>query len=351
MIPRREIVATLVAVAALACAAPAAAATPAGFLGMSAPRATPADFTAMAAGGVGTYRLLASWGAVQGTPGGAYDWRDVDRDVSAAAANGIQPLVTLYGSARFVSRDPRVAPIGTSAAQRGWKSFVAAAVARYGPGGELWSAHPELPYTPVRAWETWQEQNNSFFWRGRDPSPKRYAKLLRLTDAAVSEADPGAEVLVGGMHRKPLARGSIRGKTFLSRLYRTGVASRFDGVAAHPYDGRVSGVIRQVRGIRTVMDGAGDRAKPIWVTELGWSTKGPPGWALVTSKGGQARKLDSSLRKLIARRHRYRLRAVVWFSWRDHRDRQCRWCGGSGLLTRSGKPKPAWSRFARLAAN
>jgi hypothetical protein len=41
---------------------------------------------------------------------------------------------------------------------------------------------------------------------------------------------------------------------------------------------------------------------------------------------------------------------VIWFSWRDYRDRECRWCGGSGVLTSSGKPKPAWSRFSLLAA-
>jgi hypothetical protein len=201
----------------------------------------------------------------------------------------------------------------------------------------------------VRTWETWQEQNNSFFWHGQGPSPKEYAKLLRLTDSAVTETDPDADVLIGGMYRRPLPEQSIRARSFLSRLYRSGLGDRFDGVAVHPYDGDVSGVIRQVKGTRKVMKRGGDARKPMYVTEIGWSTDGPRGWALVTNRRGQAKKLDRAVGKLLAHRGKYGIATVIWYSWRDHQDNECKWCGGSGLLTRSGKPKPALSRFERLA--
>jgi len=334
----------------MALGSTASAAAPAGFLGMSAPRAKSGEFARMADGGVGTYRLVASWHGVQGSRDGPFHWGHIDREVSAAATNGIQPIITLFGSAPFVSSDPRVPPVGTAVAQRGWKRFVAAAVARYGPEGELWSERPELPYMPVRTWEVWQEQNATFFWHGRGgPSPRRYAKLVRLTDSAASELDPGAQLLVGGMFDDPSGRKSIAAKKYLQGVYKTGVASRFDGVGVHPYAKNVGGVMREIEQTRRVMDRRGDFAKLIWVTEIGWSTKGPRGWALVTSRGGQARKLESTFSKLIARRGRYGLRAVIWFSWRDYRDRECRWCGGSGVLTSSGKPKPAWSRFSSIA--
>jgi Glycosyl hydrolase catalytic core len=334
----------------LAPGAAAGASAPDGFFGVSAPRAKSSEFARMARGGVGSYRLVLHWRQTQNGGAHAFDWRSTDREIRNAAANGIQPLVVLYGSARFAARDPRKPPLGSAAARRGWKRFVAAAGSRYGQGGEFWAANPTLAPLPVRAWQVWSEQNADFFWHGPGPSPKRYATLLRLTDTAVDSVDPTAQVLLGGMFGNPVGAESIRMISFLRRLYRAGsLQKRFDGVAVHPYAEGVSGVSRQIEAARRVMIRSGDAATPVWITEIGWSTKGPRRVKLVTNRNGQARKLEAAFRMLVQRRSRYGLEAVIWYSWRDFPDRLCRWCGFSGLFTRSGKAKPAWFRYTRLA--
>ena len=221
---------------------------------------------------------------------------------------------------------------------------------RYGPDGEFWRLHPALPYTPVRTWQVWNEQNAAHFWHGSKPSPARYADLLRLTHDAITEVDPAAEIVLGGMYGYPNDRGSMKMRRYLRALYATGsVHGLFDGVALHPYARNVRAVKRQVTHARKIMNANGDAAKGIWVTEIGWATDGPRGWHLVTNRKGQARKLRRSFRMLLRKRASYGIRNVTWFSWRDFPKGVCRWCGASGLLSRSGKPKPAWFQYARLA--
>jgi polysaccharide biosynthesis protein PslG len=346
-----SLAAAAVLVAVLLAPGPAAGASvPDGFFGVSAPRAKSSEFARMARGGVGTYRMVLHWRRVQHGGPHAYDWSSADAEIENAAANGIQPLVVFYGSARFAAHDPRTPPLGSAAARRGWKRFVAAAVSRYGPEGEFWQANPALPELSVRAWQVWSEQNAEFFWHGPGPSPRRYARLVRLTDAAVAQIDPTAQVLLGGMFGAPSGADSIRMSSFLRRLYRAGsVRERFDGIAVHPYAKTIPGVARQIEAARAVMIRNGDATKPLWITEIGWSTDGPRGWMLVTNRKGQARKLEAAFRMLVQRRARYGIQAVIWFSWRDFPDRLCRWCGASGLFARAGKPKPAWFRFTRFA--
>ncbi len=318
------------------------------FLGVAAPRAKADEFARMARGGVGTYRVLIHWAQAQHSSSGPYDWKRVDEEIRNAAANGIQPLVVFYGSARFAARNPRRPPLDSNDERRGWKRFVRAAVERYGPEGAFWEANPDVSYKPVRVWQAWNEQNADHFWRS-GPSPKRYAKLVRLTDTAVEDIDPEAEVVLGGMFGNPTGSRSVKMKVFLRKLYRAGfVRERFDGVALHPYGRSIGEVMRQVGAARAIMNRNGDGAKGIWVTEIGWATDGPRGWDLVTSRKGQARKLTQAFQRLIGARGRYGLRGVIWFSWRDFKDTECRWCGKSGLFSRSGKPKPAWFQFTRF---
>jgi Glycosyl hydrolase catalytic core len=393
------LVAAGVLLAALsAAAAPAAAApVPPEFFGMSAVDAKNKDFPRMARGGIGTYRTVIPWiergsrstralplpdlpitpddpgeetdpddpaspgepdgsggSGGSGDPGGPgpsspYDWNYADTGIRKTAASGIEPLAVLYGSPPSVARNPRTPPLGSEQARQGWQGFVRAAVARYGPNGEFWRLHPTLPYKPVRVWQVWNEQNARFFWHGSKPSPSRYAELLRLTHDAISEVDPAAEVVLGGMYGYPNGRGSLKAKKFLRGLYRTGSQDLFDGVAVHPYSRSIRAVKRQITDARKIMNGNGEAAKGIWITEIGWSTAGPRKWQLVTSRKGQARKLRRAFRMLIRRRSAYGIRNVTWFSWRDFKDKVCRWCGASGLFNRAGKPKPAWFEYARLA--
>jgi hypothetical protein len=89
----------------------------------------------------------------------------------------------------------------------------------------------------------------------------------------------------------------------------------------------------------------------MFVTEFGWATAGTA--QVSTTREGQARRLRSAYRALLAERVRYRLAGAYWFNYRDRRPRNAEsgnWWGlYTGLFTRENNPKPAWAEFARFA--
>jgi polysaccharide biosynthesis protein PslG len=349
--PRRlgALAAGVLVAAILAWPADAGAArVPREFFGVSAVGPNASDFQRMGEARVGTYRVPVAWPSVQKRANRPFNWSGPDREIGEAAANGIQPLPVLYGSPRFAGRAALSPPLDSGRARKGWRSFVAAAVTRYGPGGEFWAENPHIPPKPVLEWQIWNEQNAQHFWR-RKPSPRRYTALLRLASTAIKGVDPSAQVVLGGMYGFPNGPRSIYLKDFLKGLYAVRSARKhFDAVAVHPYGGTLRLLRYQVQAARRIMDRNGDATVPIWVTETGWSTNGPRRWQLVTTPRGQAKLLQQSFGMLLRNRSRWGIERVVWFAWRDFEQDLCRWCGGAGLLNLNGDPKPAWSRFKRF---
>jgi hypothetical protein len=95
----------------------------------------------------------------------------------------------------------------------------------------------------------------------------------------------------------------------------------------------------------------GDGDIPIWVTEIGWASGGPPS-PFRAGAGGQAVRVGRAFRALAERRRELRVRGIVYFNWRDARP----YPGGSdffglhtGLLRIDGRPKPALAAFREAA--
>ena len=141
--------------------------------------------------------------------------------------------------------------------------FLRTLIGRYGPNGFLWQANPGVRKVPVRDWQIWNEPNLSNYF-SQQPFARPYARLLAASHKAVHAADRGARVVMAG-----LANYSWRE---LSKLYAAGVKGDFDVAAVHPFSGRPSNSVKITRLNREVMDRHGDRAKPIWLTELTWSS-------------------------------------------------------------------------------
>jgi hypothetical protein len=340
---------------ALAVALPAAdravAAPPERFFGVDPQGALEAsDYALMRETGVGTLRFELHWGAIDLLPpGGGYDWSSSDAIVARAAENGIRALPFVYGAPPWVSAsDP---PRGPEALAE-WRAFLAAAVHRYGPRGEFWSENPSLPRMPIRDWQIWNEQNSPTYWEPR-PDVGEYAKLLHAAHAAITERDPGARLILGGMFGTPFAglKPGIAAWDFLTRLYREpGARDDFDAVAPHPYAARFAGVRDQIDRFRRRMVRAGDGRAQLWITELGWASGGVP-HPLNPGRAGQARRLRRAFHYLIDRRRELRLANVTWYSWRDSAATDaglCVWCPESGLLDAGGAAKPSLDAFAEL---
>jgi hypothetical protein len=352
----------LCALIAIAAAANASADVPRSFYGVvTQSRLDREDFERMDAGNVGTVRVTLPWAEVDPTPVPEdYRWAAFDELVAQAARSGIELLPTVYTVPPWVSsldgcdKPPggpcSITPPESQVGLAAWRSFLGAAVRRYGPGGLFWALHPGLAPNPIRTWQIWNEQNSPGFIQPR-PDVDRYAALLGAASEAIRGQDPTAEIILGGMFRYPLGgrEGGIRATDYLQELYaQPGIEHAFDGVAIHPYAGRMSGVKRQVRRVTKAVQGAGDNQASFWITEVGWASGGKR-TPLNRGPDGQARRLAQAFRWFTRARTRLGLRAVLWYAWRDvpESDSRCQWCARSGLFPVGSleQPKPAWASF------
>lgn len=298
-------------------------------------------------GGASLVRTPLRWQDVEPSRNRGRDWDTMDLVVTRALRNGLSLLPVIVGSPGWAAPSPSEQPRSRGDLRR-FKQFVSAAVARYGPGGRLFSKNPLLPYRPITAWEVWNEPNLSLFWNG-DPDPREYAEFLQLTSTAIRRVDPGATVVLAGM---PEDAGRIPASEFLQQLYRVpDIDQAFDVVAAHPYEASVTGIKESLHRLRYTMDSNSDAETEIWITELGWASGGPPSNWHVTTRTGQAELFRQTFTMLAAEQARLRLGPVIWFDLRD-RERPAGardlWWYHTGFFERDGDPKPAWQAFVTL---
>jgi hypothetical protein len=213
----------------------------------------------------------------------------------------------------------------------------------------------------VAAYEIGDEEDTPAYWAGTVP---QYVALLRAGADAIRAVTPRAMVILGG-----LAGNDYR---YLQAVYAAGGRGAFDAVGVHTDDAcdvTSPTVYAFDRGTRTVnrwyflgftsvhavMAAHGDGAKPILMTEIGWSSTRSicrsGHWAgrkrAGVSAAMQAAFLTAAYRCLAEPRYGY-VRAALWFSLFD---------GGAGadaidhygLLTPGLRSKPAFAAF--LAAS
>ena len=340
-------------------AATGAAKAPASFYGV-VPQTTlgSSDLERMGNGKVGTLRSWVNWAAIDSEPGTAdNNWVSFDPIVLEAARNDVEVLPFIFGTPQWVAKELDNSNCGgakcsitapkSGAALDAWESFVGEAVDRYGPNGEFWAEHPKVPETPILAWQIWNEQNSKSFYAPK-PSPKGYAKLLAAAARAITSRDAGADVVLGGMAELAGSRKAIPGSKYLADLYRVkGAKKSFDAVAPHPYGASVAKVSSQVDLYRKAMKRGGDSGAGMYVTEIG-AGSASGGNPLNRGKKGQANLLKDIYKYFLKKRNAFNVATVNWFSWQDSPESICDWCKSSGLLTKSGKAKPAYKAFTKL---
>jgi hypothetical protein len=338
----------LILALALTAIAPSAAHAylPEGFIGVSPQGpSSSADFELMQDAGVTSVRLPLFWTVVQAKPPTVADadWTGFDREVRLAAESGITVMPFVWGSPEWAAAQVIDLPVKSSWQRWGWTKLLREAARRYGPNGSFWEENPELPFLPIRRWEIWNEENIVTF--ADEPDPVAFARLIRISGRALHHVDPGSKVIVGGLFGRPLqVPPNVASGDFLSRLYRArDVKPYFDGVALHPYVARARAMGAQLANLRRIMRDHNDAATPIYVTELGWGSRGGPSrWE--RGLQGQANQLSQAFAMLSAQRLRWGVAGVWWFTWSDEGG-ECVFCRSAGLLTEKRKAKPAWYRF------
>lgn len=190
---------------------------------------------------------------------------EFDKPIAQLESIGVKPIFVVTG-------DAAAPPVGAAAIDA-YVAWLQAAATRF--------------RGRVGAWEIWNEEDAPMWWAGSLPvdSPTRdasaYVQLLRPAYAAAKAADPTTPVVMGGLTGNDYK--------FVQSVYDNGGKGFFDVVASHtdtacninspykPYRDSPGGPIGQFaflgyRSIHDVMAANGDGAKPIWLTEFGWST-------------------------------------------------------------------------------
>jgi hypothetical protein len=305
--------------------------------------------------GVRWIREELDWTSAEPQPG-VFTWGEFDRLLQSAAAHRLRVLPLLLGTPGWAG--PR--SLGLPDDPRAFAAFAAAAAARYGPSGSFWHAHPELDSKLAPQWfELWNEPYTLSYSRG-GVDPARYAAMVLDAGRAGRAANPRTRWLMAADLEYKNSSGAR--VDWLAALYAAEpkLNAGFDGVAVHPYSfyspnagpdtADIDFRFDRVGAIEDELTAHGAGRKPMWITELGWSTCDlRPDCA---SAHDQAQWLADAFAKVRSTYASF-VRAVFVYHLIDFPDHaQSDPAGRFGLLSVDGSHKPAWSVVnaeARLA--
>ena len=201
-------------------------------------------FSMMREAGLECVRTDLGWRICQPKPDAPPDFSHYDKLFAAAEAEGVAVLPILDWPPSWAK------PVMEHLDE--WRAFVRAAAEHY--------------KGRVVAWEVWNEPNLKYFW-GAAPNAAEYVKMLRVASEELRAVDPGTPICSGGL------AGADSG--YLEALYAAGGKDLFDIFAVHPYchPQPPEFFLDEALGrMRRIMAAHGDAEKPIWITEMGWST-------------------------------------------------------------------------------
>jgi hypothetical protein len=293
--------------------------------------------------GIRWVRLNWSWKDMQPEEG-AFNFRQFDMVATAAAEHDIQLLPILTAIPAWASTAPAelIAERGSLAPvdryrprdMDEWINYVRVSVERYdGDGVNDAPGSPRFAY-----WEVWNEPNLSLFWPPQ-PDAAEYLGLLRATYEAVREADPTAQVVLGGLSGSGV---NGEGTGYLQQLYGLGGADYFDVVSVHLYMHPTLEVERfqnALAGTRRVMDENGDEDVPIWLTEVGWSDA-PEAW-------GQPTASQEEIAAFLTDVYTAPLPVdkIFWYNFRNTFDNSPDVEHNFGLVTNDFRPKASYEAY------
>lgn len=237
----------------------------------------PAAVQLMREAGVQWQREELFWHEVQKEPGGPFDWDgnaegfyNYDLAIDAQARAGVRLLGLLdYNPAWFKGKNPRPEEWIAD-----WGAFVYNAVARYG-----------RDRGQIKHWELWNEPNLARYgYESGLYTVEDFVRILEVGRAAAKAADPEAQIVMGGLASiwsEPPSQFHYDYFDYLERVGQLGGWQHVDILAIHPYrpDVPEGEAWRRDQSLTFGQEMARLDAilatygpKPVWFTELGWST-------------------------------------------------------------------------------
>lgn len=306
----------------------------------------------VAASGARGVRDDIRWSTVQPARG-RWDWEIPDAMLTAAVGARLRLLPVLDSTPEWAR--PGVSDMPRSADD--YAVFAAEVVARYGPGGRFWKEHPELD---ARLAPRWFELYNEPYLpepEGQEGTdPVAYARTVRAAVVKARAANPAARFLLAADVSAPTPEEVY--VPWLAGLYAAvpDLGRFYDGVAVHPY-GLIEPVerytpgegdrfqTRRIEDLRRELVRRGAGAKPLWITEIGWSTCPADTRRCITVKQ-QAERLEALWR--LKDRWPW-VRAIFVYTLNDFTTDADDELGYFGVLRADNSPKPVWDVLKRVA--
>ena len=286
----------------------------------------------------------------------AYRFDDLDELVRNTQKRGLEVLLTVWGTPKWANggKKPNILPKRNS----DFTNFMRAVASRYS------GRHAGYPF--VRFYSIWNESNLQLFLspqfdkKGRSIGPKLYAKLYAAGYAGVKRGNARAKVAIGETSTHGRDK-DVKGQSdthspgrFAQLVAKANPRLKFDAWAHHPYptpqylkptqkvlwpNVSLSSLPRFEKSLDQWFKGS--KKTRIWITEYGHETK-PDGEKKGISRAKQA---SYAIQAFNIARKDARVDMFIWFVLRDHPTTVWQ----SGLITKSGTPKPALARFRAAA--
>jgi hypothetical protein len=182
--------------------------------------------------GVKWLRENISWASTEATKG-TFDWSHWDLVFAGAAQQGLHVLPLLTDSPSWAAASEDALPGDASA----YANFVAKAVARYGPHGSFWVAHPDWAALAPDTFELW---NEPYF--APNYNPALYAQMIKAATTAGRAADSSAKFSLAAETTGRSVNGKWLG--WVDALYEAvpDLNNYFDVVVVHPYGKDLTGL-------------------------------------------------------------------------------------------------------------
>jgi hypothetical protein len=292
-------------------------------------------------------RVFVNWNAIETAPG-VYNRAQIEGDQAlfAALPRGTKVDVVLDGTPAWAGGATPADPPANDQTFGAFANYVANAFGQ-----------------SVAAYEIWNEEDGTTQWNG---TPAQYVGLLAAAYPAIKAANPNATVILGGL--------GANDYPYLQQLYQAGAAHYFDAVGVHtddacsltsPYAFAYNPGTTQINRwsflgfttVHSVMTANGDGAKPIYMTEIGWSTSSATcsaGSSAGKRVGGVSEKVQAKFLRqayhCLARPQYSYVTAAMWFDMADFGQRNV-YYDRYGLMSYGLVPKPSFTAFANESAH
>ena len=300
------------------------------------------------------------WSQTEPIEKGGFDWRELDKVVAAVSSASVNLLLSVVRAPDWSLGDR---PHGPPGDPLDFRDFMQALAGRY-------RGH-------VQAYELWNEANLAREWGYGRIDAGEFVELMLAGHQGVKAGDPEATTVGGALtpagdvdipDQKVQAVDDVR---FLEQIYayRDGIArDAFDAWGVHPggfnnaptqeigsergsgWNGHGSFYFQRYTQHRAVMEANGDADKPIWLTEMGWSTANADpayGFGADNSEEDQAQFLVDAIR-LVREDAPYITHAFVWNlnfqSVVGPQDEKFAF----GVLRPDGSPRPAYTALKEM---